>query len=131
MFYKLKGFMVFLKFFTCLLLHFVSRLYILLLFLLFSSHLLKWCTCQLKYPCSDLDAAFIDLIEHLEKSHKNHAALPVASAVSSRTKYLLGGGQKSHLFLEAERRKTFVSWPHKEYRFVEPTIHNCKDHSFT
>ncbi|XP_068681369.1 baculoviral IAP repeat-containing protein 6-like isoform X1 [Montipora foliosa] len=90
--------------------------------LLNSSHdkAVKWCTCQLKYPCSDLDAAFIDLIEHLEQSHKNHAALPVASAVSSRTKYLLGGGQKSHLFLEAERRKTFVSWPHKEYRWAYP-----------
>lgn len=80
--------------------------------------LFKWCTCQLKYPCGDLECAFNDLIECLEKSHKNHAALPVASAVSSRTKYLLGGGVKPSLCIEAERRKTFMSWPHKEYRFV-------------
>ena len=80
--------------------------------------LFKWCTCQLKYPCGDLDSAFNDLIECLEKSHKNHAVLPVASAVSSRTKYLLGGGGKPSLCIEAERRKTFMSWPHKEYRFV-------------
>ena len=89
--------------------------------------LFKWCTCQLKYPCGDLDSAFNDLIECLEKSHKNHAALPVASAVSSRTKYLLGGGEKPSLCIEAERRKTFMSWPHKEYRFVIMPISCCRD----
>jgi len=76
----------------------------------------KWCTCQLKYACGGLDAAFGDLLAFLERSHKNHVALPVASAAKSRTLYLVGGAMKSQMYLEAERRKTFVSWPHKEYR---------------
>ena len=49
------------------------------------------------------------------------------SAVQSRTMYLLevvttdnkpsSPGNKSPMFMEAVRRKTFSSWPHKEYRY--------------
>lgn len=103
----------------------VCRLYpYLLIFTCFPS---KWCTCQLKYACSALDAAFADLITYLQRSCKNHAALPVVSAVQSRTMYLLEvvttdnkpslPGNKSPMFMEAVRRKTFSSWPHKEYRY--------------
>ena len=88
---------------------------------------LQWCTCQLKYACSALDTAFADLMTYLQRSCKNHAALPVVSAVRSRTMYLLEvvttdnkpslPGNKSPMFMEAVRRKTFSSWPHKEYRY--------------
>ena len=79
----------------------------------------QWCTCQVKYPCGSLDAAFGDLIRFLEKSHKNHVALPVSSAVHLRNMYLFDVQGKLPMCLEAERRKTFLSWPHKEYRYVQ------------
>lgn len=95
---------------------------------MFASFPSKWCTCQLKYACSALDAAFGDLVTYLKRNSKNHAALPVVSAVQSRTMYLLevvttdnkpsSPGNKSPMFMEAVRRKTFSSWPHKEYRYI-------------
>ncbi|KAJ7354952.1 Baculoviral IAP repeat-containing protein 6 [Desmophyllum pertusum] len=90
----------------------------------------QWCTCQLKYACSALDVAFSDLVTYLQRSCKNHAALPVVSAMRSRTMYLLEyvtaeskpsmPGNKLAMFMEAVRRKTFLSWPHKEYRWAYP-----------
>lgn len=82
----------------------------------------------MKYACSALDVAFSDLVTYLQRSCKNHAALPVVSAMRSRTMYLLEyvtaeskpsmPGNKLAMFMEAVRRKTFLSWPHKEYRYI-------------
>lgn len=65
-----------------------------------------------------MDTAFGDLTRYLEKNHKNHAALPVVSAVHLRNMCLFDVQGKLPMCVEAERRKTFVSWPHKEYRYA-------------
>ena len=82
----------------------------------------------MKYACSALNTTFSDLATYLQKNCKNHAALPVVSAIHSRTLYLLevvtadnkpsSPGNKFPMFMEAVRRKTFLSWPHKEYRYA-------------
>ncbi|KAK6293579.1 hypothetical protein J4Q44_G00359050 [Coregonus suidteri] len=92
----------------------------------------KWATVTFHLPHHVLKLVASGIVNELKKINQNVAALSVASSIMDRLSYLLpsarpelgvGPGRsvdRSLMYSEANRRETFMSWPHAGYRWAQP-----------
>ncbi|KAM9394840.1 dual E2 ubiquitin-conjugating enzyme/E3 ubiquitin-protein ligase BIRC6 isoform 31-T32 [Salvelinus alpinus] len=92
----------------------------------------KWATVTFHLPHHVLKLVASAIVTELKKINQNVAALSVASSIMDRLSYLLpsarpelgvGPGRsvdRSLMYSEANRRETFMSWPHAGYRWAQP-----------
>uniref|UniRef100_A0A8K9UWY4 Dual E2 ubiquitin-conjugating enzyme/E3 ubiquitin-protein ligase BIRC6 n=1 Tax=Oncorhynchus mykiss TaxID=8022 RepID=A0A8K9UWY4_ONCMY len=92
----------------------------------------KWATVTFHLPHHVLKLVASAIVNELKKINQNVAALSVASFIMDRLSYLLpsarpelgvGPGRsvdRSLMYSEANRRETFMSWPHAGYRWAQP-----------
>ncbi|XP_064788432.1 baculoviral IAP repeat-containing protein 6 isoform X18 [Oncorhynchus masou masou] len=92
----------------------------------------KWATVTFHLPHQVLKLVASAIVTELKKINQNVAALSVASSIMDRLSYLLpsarpelgvGPGRsvdRSLMYSEANRRETFMSWPHAGYRWAQP-----------
>ncbi|CAB1312602.1 unnamed protein product, partial [Coregonus sp. 'balchen'] len=91
-----------------------------------------WATVTFHLPHHVLKLVASAIVNELKKINQNVAALSVASFIMDRLSYLLpsarpelgvGPGRsvdRSLMYSEANRRETFMSWPHAGYRWAQP-----------
>uniref|UniRef100_A0A8C8C405 Dual E2 ubiquitin-conjugating enzyme/E3 ubiquitin-protein ligase BIRC6 n=1 Tax=Oncorhynchus tshawytscha TaxID=74940 RepID=A0A8C8C405_ONCTS len=92
----------------------------------------KWATVTFHLPHHVLKLVASAIVTELKKINQNVSALSVASSIMDRLSYLLpsarpelgvGPGRsvdRSLMYSEANRRETFMSWPHAGYRWAQP-----------
>uniref|UniRef100_UPI00358FA005 baculoviral IAP repeat-containing protein 6 n=1 Tax=Myxine glutinosa TaxID=7769 RepID=UPI00358FA005 len=92
----------------------------------------KWATVKICLPHYQLKTVAGAVVSELKRLGLYAAALPVAASFMDRLSYLLpsaqgdlGGGpgrplDRTLMFSEANRRETFTSWPHPNYRWAQP-----------
>ncbi|XP_046884773.1 baculoviral IAP repeat-containing protein 6 isoform X4 [Hypomesus transpacificus] len=92
----------------------------------------KWATVTFHLPHHVLKLVASAIVNELKKINQNVAALSVGSSIMDRLSYLLpsarpelgvGPGRsvdRSLMYSEANRRETFMSWPHAGYRWAQP-----------
>ncbi|XP_022332916.2 dual E2 ubiquitin-conjugating enzyme/E3 ubiquitin-protein ligase BIRC6-like isoform X4 [Crassostrea virginica] len=88
----------------------------------------KWATICLELPFSTLKTVCTGLVNEMKRLSMNNPGLSVASAIGDRLNYLLpniGEGwsntvERSMMYSEVARQKTFRTWPHMNYKWALP-----------
>ncbi|XP_062579414.1 baculoviral IAP repeat-containing protein 6-like [Saccostrea cucullata] len=88
----------------------------------------KWATICLELPLTTLKAVCTGLVNEMKRLSMNNPGLSVASAIGDRLNYLLpnnGEGwsstvERSMMYSEVARQKTFRTWPHMNYKWALP-----------
>lgn len=87
----------------------------------------QWNTVCLELPHCYLKWVSSGLVSELKRQNRHIPALAIASAVHERLNTLLptntdGPVDRSLMFSEAMRRKTFSKWPHMNYKLVHSFV---------
>lgn len=87
----------------------------------------QWNTVCLELPHCYLKWVSSGLVSELKRQNRHIPALAIASAVHERLNTLLptntdGPVDRSLMFSEAMRRKTFSKWPHMNYKLVQSFV---------
>ncbi|CAL8111027.1 unnamed protein product [Orchesella dallaii] len=88
----------------------------------------KWSTVKLELPYSVLKSTFQTMVNELWKKNAYIPQLSIASSILERLNMLLPPSkpeldaplEKSQMFSESARLRTFSNWPHMEYRWALP-----------